>query len=317
MVEEPVAASRFCNLCGQRLAGHYYRNVRGLVFCATCSATRTHCARCDTPLPEATASRGREAHDPPLCTPCARKTPRCAACKRHVVGTFYTFEELLPPAAVRRFCDTCMRTRPRCDICRVPVAPDIAPLDDGQYRCTLCLTDMVLGESAVHAVYREALAALAQVMGMPFAEPRLAVVSRIEMGEIRRRHESATREGETPPAAGQHILGYFVQAHGTQTIYVERGLPRGLLLGTLAHELGHAWQAPYAPKLRDPLLTEGFAEWVAHFTLVAGGLRTIAASATRRDDIYGQGLRRMLAVERTSGREGVLAVARGEKAASG
>ena len=43
------------------------------------------------------------------------------------------------------------------------------------------------------------------------------------------------------------MLGFFVRVHGSSTIYVEHGLPRGLLLGTLAHELGHAWQAERAP----------------------------------------------------------------------
>ncbi len=103
-----------------------------------------------------------------------------------------------------------------------------------------------------------------------------------------------------------------MRRHGANTIYVERGLPRSLLLGTLAHELGHAWQAAYPAAVRDPLLAEGFAEWIAHHTLVASGLRPVAARATRRDDLYGRGLRQLLEVERRAGREAVLVLARGE-----
>ena len=131
------------------------------------------------------------------------------------------------------------------------------------------------------------------------------------MGELRRRHERDVPTGSAIPAASHHVLGYFVRTHGANTIYVERGLPRSLLLGTLAHELGHAWQAAY-PAVRDPMLAEGFAEWIAHHTLVASGLRPVAARATRRDDVYGRGLRQLLEVERRAGSEAVLALARGE-----
>jgi len=314
VLQESAAASRFCHLCGQPLTGHYFRNKRGLVFCASCSATRQRCVLCATPLGEADLAQARHnaTEDGMLCRQCARMTPRCAACHRHIAGTFYTFEELLPPAAIRRFCAGCARSRPRCDICRAPVAQDTAALDDGQYRCALCAEQMVLGEPAVRTVYAQALAALGHLVGAPPAPPRLEVVSRLQMGELRRRHERDVPTGPAIPAASHHVLGYFVRTHGANTIYVERGLPRSLLLGTLAHELGHAWQAAYPAAERDPVLAEGFAEWIAHHTLVASGLRPVAARATRRDDVYGRGLRQMLEVERHAGSEAVLALARGE-----
>jgi hypothetical protein len=304
--------SRFCHLCGARLVGRFYRSDRGLVYCAHCHDTRPHCARCGLPLDDASLARPiPPPDDARLCRDCLRTTPRCAACRRHIVGTWYTFEELLPPAAVRRFCEACVRSRPRCDLCRVPVGPETAPLDDGQYRCTLCAEEMVLGDGPVRAVYDEALVAFARVVGEGLREePGLEVVGRLQMGEIRRRYERrAGPEDQSGGVAGHHVLGFFVHSHGRSRIYVERGLPRNLLLGTLAHELAHAWQAERAPGRRDPLLAEGFAEWVAHHVLVASGLRAVAARSTRRDDVYGRGLRHMLEVEHAQGVAGVLAAA--------
>jgi hypothetical protein len=301
---------RFCHLCGQRLVGRYYRAEHGLIFCAACHQTRPRCARCGVPLDDATLARATAPGDARLCRSCLRTTPRCAACHRHIVGSWYTFEELLPPAAVRRFCESCVRSQPRCDLCRVPVGLKTAPLDDGQYRCALCASEMVLGDGPVRAVYDEALAAFARVLGEGLREaPQLEVVGRLQMGEIRRRYERRTATDEQTSVAGHHVLGFFVRSHGRSTIYVERGLPRNLLLGTLAHELGHAWQAERAPGRRDSLLAEGFAEWTAHHVLVASGLRAVAARSTRRDDLYGRGLRHMLDIERERGREGVLAAA--------
>lgn len=313
-------AARFCHLCGRRLAGRYYRHSNGIVFCSACFGSRPRCARCDAPLDDATIAV--VAHLPPgeprLCGQCLRSAPRCAACHRRIAGPWYTFEELLPPDAVRRFCEPCVQKRPRCDICRVPVGATAVPLDDGQYRCSLCAGEMVLAEADVRATYDDALAAFREVTGEALRQtPRLEVVSRLQMGEVRRRYEGrVTQIANVPNAsaagvAGHHVLGFYVRSHGTSTIYVERALPRSLLLGTLAHELGHAWQAERAPDLRDALTCEGFAEWVAHHVLVARGLRPMAARATRRDDIYGRGLRRMLEVERAGGRDAVLRGARG------
>ncbi len=303
--------SRFCHLCGTPLVGSYYRAEQGLVYCVTCHDTRQRCARCGTPLDDATLSRAPTATDDArLCRQCLRTTPRCAACHRHVVGTWYTFEELLPPAAVRRYCEACVRSRPRCDLCRVPVGPEVAPLDDGQYRCAQCASEMVLGDGPIRAVYDEAVTAFARVLGEGLRErPALQVVGRRQMGEVRRRYERSAGPVEPADPTGYHVLGFFVRSHGRSTIYVERGLPHKLLLGTLAHELGHAWQAERAPGKRDPLMAEGFAEWAAHHVLVASGMRTVAARATRRDDLYGRGLRHMLGIERAQGREGVLAAA--------
>jgi hypothetical protein len=183
------------------------------------------------------------------------------------------------------------------------VPDEAATLPDGQFRCVLCAREIVLGDEAAAAVYTEALALAERVARVrPRQTPELAVIGRREMGAVRRRFPSDLPDG----ASGQHVLGFFVREGSVARIYVELGLPRPLLLGTLAHEVAHAWQAEVAPDLVDPLLREGFAEWVSHRALVAGGHRRVAARATRRDDVYGRGLRHFLEVERASGRAGVV-----------
>src|SRR5262249_43655131 len=114
-------ASAFCHLCGQRLTGRYYRHSVGLVFCEACSAARPRCQRCAAPLDAALLAPAVSAvsDEPRLCRRCLRTSPRCAACRRQIAGSWYTFEELVPPPALRRFCEQCVKTRPRCDLCRV------------------------------------------------------------------------------------------------------------------------------------------------------------------------------------------------------
>jgi hypothetical protein len=304
--------SRFCHLCGQRLRERYYRFDSSLVVCASCFASRPRCARCGVPVADAPVAAASNGKMTLLCASCLRAAPRCAACQQPIVGVWYTFEELLPTLAQRRFCSTCVQHRPRCDLCRAPVAANAAPLADGQYRCALCSSDMILGDAAAQSIYAEAVNGLHAAAGCTLKlTPHLQIVGRRRMGDVRRRFAHDISDVGAEEAGNHHVLGFFVRAHGTSTIYVELGLPRALLLGTLAHELGHAWQAEQAPHVKDPMLREGFAEWVAHRVLVARGLQAVAARATRRDDLYGRSLRHFLAVERSAGLSGVLALARG------
>ncbi len=304
--------SRFCHLCGSRLRERYYRFDSSLVVCASCFASRPRCARCGVPVADAPVAAASNGKMTLLCASCLRSAPRCAACRQPIVGVWYTFEELLPAPAQRQFCSTCVQHRPRCDLCRAPVASNAVPLADGQYRCALCSSDMILDITSAQSIYGEALSGMRKVAGCTLAtSPQLQIVGRRRMGDIRRRYARDISGVGAEEAGNHHVLGFFVRAHGTSTIYVELGLPRALLLGTLAHELGHAWQAEQAPQVKDPMLREGFAEWMAHRVLVAHGLQAVAARATRRDDLYGRGLRHFLAVERSAGLSGVLSLARG------
>src|SRR5262249_44534505 len=86
-------ASSFCHLCGQPLVGRYYRHSVGLVFCETCSTERPRCLRCAAPFDDdRTLAPDMPDDAPGLCRRCLRTAPHCAACRRHIVGSWYTFE---------------------------------------------------------------------------------------------------------------------------------------------------------------------------------------------------------------------------------
>jgi hypothetical protein len=269
-----------------------------------------------------------------LCGSCARAVNHCASCNEPILEVWYRFEELLPAPEPRHFCASCVRDKPRCDLCRAPIGPRSVTLTDGQYRCGLCATDLVIGEPAIRLIYTDAIEAMTAIIGAPLRHaPPLEVVSRRRMGEIRRTfaHDAGQTAGRMPAAPSpnghgthgaqaadktatvRHLLGFYVRSQGKPVIYIEAGLTRGLLLGTLAHELGHAWQAEQlgsGASALDPLISEGFAEWVAYTTLLARSLRTLAARARERQDDYGRGLNRFLELERLRGRPAVLQAAR-------
>jgi hypothetical protein len=327
--EDPMAsaiAARFCHLCGSALIGRYVVYSSGLVCCAACEQHRPRCARCHIPLDDAALARPlAQRDDPRLCARCAREVRRCACCGAMILdSSWYTLDDTPEGLGPRDFCQDCWRQRPHCDLCRAPCGPGSTQLDDGQYRCAACAAHAISDEARVRTLYADAVAGFAQLTGERLAHlPRLIIASRREMATAHRRYGTrAVHDAGTPSAAtagladggaaiDHHVLGYFVRDGDTTTIYVERALPRTLLLGTLAHELGHAWQAEHAPEVREPELCEGFAEWAAHGVLVRAGAVRAAAIATRRDDVYGRGLRRFLAAERAGGRAAALALAQG------
>lgn len=308
-------SSRFCHLCGRELMGQFFVYDGDLVCCAACQRTRPRCARCSRPLDDAAIAQNRATPGAPaLCARCQREAKRCGGCGQPIVDQqWYSLEELLEYTGERHFCPSCWQRRPRCDVCRAPVGSSPVTLDDGQFRCALCAASMVRDELSARGVFGEAIEGVARLAGGRLRVlPRLAVISRREMGEVRRRLGEPAAAIAAETGGSLHVLGLYVRTGDRATIYAERALPRDLLLGTLAHELGHAWQADHAPYVRDPELCEGFAEWAAHGVLVARGLLGMAARLTRRDDAYGRGLRRYLAAERAGGRAAALALARGQ-----
>jgi hypothetical protein len=114
------------------------------------------------------------------------------------------------------------------------------------------------------------------------------------------------RRGDRP----ERVIGLFVRRGHRRVMYVLSGLPRILFVQTVAHEWAHAWQGENCPLLRDPLVREGFAEWVAYKTLQAMGAVKKMALIEQGNGLYGEGVRRMLQVEKRQGMPGVLAFCR-------
>ncbi|HEY7357027.1 MAG TPA: hypothetical protein VH590_11195 [Ktedonobacterales bacterium] len=284
---------KFCHLCGRPLALAYTRYSTGLVVCSQCERTAPRCTACQQPARSLT-----QVDQERLCNHCLNTLPRCTACNKPITGHYFRFGDSSKP-----YCATCAEQRPACHICGAPLGADGQQLSGGQYRCGECVQTMVLDDQTVQALFRMVIQQARAIFEQDVQHiPLLCIVEPAELAVVRRRHELLT-----PPigAAKQHILGFFEQQGLERTIYIERALPRATLIGTLAHEYAHAWQADYAPHMQATLQREGFAEWLSWSVLVALGHTREAARATRRDDDYGKGLRHFIALEKQQGRQAV------------
>lgn len=289
---------KFCHLCGRPIIGRYMTYSSGLIVCSHCQQQALRCSHCHEPA-RALQEIGKQL----FCKTCLATLPRCGACGKPISGQYYRFGDSPQP-----YCPECAEQQPHCDVCGAPLGKDGQRLTGGQYRCGECARTLVLDESGVQALYQMVIQQAKSVPGISVEViPVLIVADPTELATVQR--SFGKYRPASPDGTNQHVVGFFTQ-HGTRrAIYVERGLPRASLIGTLAHEYAHAWQANHTPHDQAMLLHEGFAEWVAYKVLIALGHTREAARATRREDLYGQGLRYFIALEQRSGRQHVFAEA--------
>jgi hypothetical protein len=154
--------------------------------------------------------------------------------------------------------------------------------------------------------------AAAQRLGLKLNIPTgLALVDQTQLaGIIRQQLEASPPLSNAEPIVPERTLGIYARRGIRRGIYVQNGLPRSLLLQVAAHEFAHAWQGENCPLLQDPLVREGFAEWVAYTLVGVFGQAQMQERMQSRPDLYGQGLRWALKVAAQDGAAAVIQACR-------
>ncbi len=283
--------SFFCNVCGVRTAGgHFlYRRIektqkKGLVVCQDCEKHAKRCSMCRIPI-HPLVSRDD------LCLTCAREVPNCAACDKLISGraVYNRTNEM-------HYCEHCFEFLPHCTACGGAVGQHGHKLADGRFICGQCHETAVYEFATANNLYRRVVAMMSYNLSMRLKSyPALILVDRNQMLQLLK--QVSMQKTDKP----EQVFGMFVQRHQQREIYIQSGLPQILTIEVMAHEYAHAWQAEYCPWLQDALTIEGFAEWAAYRVLTLLAASKKAALMEERADIYGQGLRRMLALEHEGG----------------
>ncbi len=202
-------------------------------------------------------------------------------------------------------CRRCQETAPRCDVCGLPMGANHVRLPDGRRICAHCHQTAVYDPARAQALFeRVAHVATAQLhLG-------LNVGTHFTLVDHQHLQRLATEASHAPHDDPEKVVGLFVRKGRKRVMYILSGLPQILLIQTAAHEWAHAWQGENCPLLQNPLVREGFAEWVAYKTLQTMGAIKKVALMKQRDGLYGEGLHKMLELERRGGMSGVLAFCR-------
>ena len=237
----------------------------------------------------------------------------CLACGRPVKSRYYEFDGVGP------YCKDCRQSRPPCDVCSAPLTDEKWQLSDGRITCAHCHSTAIYSPADAIALFEEMKMIVAQRLGLKLNVPTgLALVDQNQLREVIRQQSERGNSGRLDANRGaltaeldpQRTLGIYARRGMRRGIYVQTGLPRMLFLQVAAHEYAHAWQGENCPMLRDTLVHEGFAEWIAYY--VMGYYRYIKGQKRMRArrDIYGQGLKWALDLEVIQGESGVIEACR-------
>ena len=238
--------------------------------------------------------------------PTSHRPKHCHLCGRRLWGRGWVYASNgIPDEQAIVVCRRCQETAPRCDVCGVPMGANHVRLPDGRHICARC------HQTAVYDLGR------AQVL---FEHVARVVTGELDLGlnvgadftlvDHQHLQRLATEASPALHDDPDKVVGLFVRKGRKRVMYLLSGLPQILFLQTMAHEWAHAWQGENCPLLQNPLVREGFAEWVAYKTLQALGAVKKMVLMEQRDGLYGEGLREMLELERRDGVSGVLAFCR-------
>jgi hypothetical protein len=198
-------------------------------------------------------------------------------------------------------CRRCHRNAARCDGCGIPVGENQVCLPDGRNICARCHQTAIYDQARAQELFERVADVITDRLGLG-----LNVGTDFTLVDHRHLQRLVTESAGDLPEDASKVVGLFARKGRQRVMYLLFGMPQIVLIQVTAHEWAHAWQGENCPLLRDSLVREGFAEWVAYKTLQIMGAVKKVALMEQQDSIYGEGLREMLALERQVGVAGVL-----------
>jgi hypothetical protein len=232
----------------------------------------------------------------------SRHPKHCHLCGRRLWGRgwIYAAEGDSDEQAVV-VCRSCHQSAPRCDGCGMPVGNNHVALPDGRHICPRCHQTAVYDQARARELFERVARVVADDLGLG-----LNVGTDFTLVDHQHLQRLAAEASNDLPTEPSKVVGLFARKGHKRVMYLLSGLPQILLIQVAAHEWAHAWQGENCPLLHDPLVREGFAEWVAYKALqVLGAVKKMALMA-QQNGVYGDGLRKMLALEQQIGVVGVL-----------
>ncbi len=277
-----------CSNCGAAINGKYW-SIKGRILCMECrERLAPHCAYCGK-IPSGrywTVVKGI------CCEECYDLHGiRCAICGNTIKGKYFT-----SPVSSRMACEECRKIYPTCKSCGTPAGPRSTTIDSGFIICPECATRAILRNSQILPIFREARAIIKWKLGLEadVAGDHVLLTDSMTLKTMIANH------AEYIPKDG--IAGLHTNMNGISYIYVLRGLSPESALETTAHEYAHAWQALNCIPDQSLVFREGFAEWVSYKVLVYKDYKVYMDRKMKSNDaIYGEGLKKMLQLEKRIG----------------
>lgn len=318
-----------CSRCGDGIRGNYYE-ARGKNYCASCYMQYIvpRCGSCGVPIDGKYYTDSKTAKN--YCAHCytTKIVPKCKTCKTPLTGRYYTNDKkemycaschraMLPSCDScgkkmdgkyiqnkhfnKKFCTQCKHKYQACSYCATPVGPNPRYPQDDFPLCRDCTKTAVVSGKELKELYRMARRYALSSVGIEAPLP----VNNILFSSHQQLAARAKKMNISPE--GGKLNGLYAYENGNSFIYIQKGMPETLTFDTLCHEYAHAWDTAYGKRGKELILKEGFAEWVSYKCLLNAGYGSLAEMKKENPDkIYGNGLRKVLALEKRIGIQGVL-----------
>ncbi len=310
-VSLPLAALD-CAVCGKPIRGQYVKSD-GKSFCGQACYEKTlpRCSVCGKVCRTVYRSPAGKVFCSELCF--ESTMPGCGLCGLKLKGKYFLLET---PDGPRRYCGECAAL-PRCFACRLPARGGTV-LPDGRVSCPACARTALTDPGEMAALFEDTRVKTSKLLGGP-------TPCRLHFLVADRPMREAKNGGRTDSPPGTEELGLYAYEKKSQqllrgdrvigervtgercAVYILDRLPPGRFVETAAHEVAHDWMRHNAPGVRDELLREGFAEYVASQVNLAEGRSGLNRRMEQNPDpVYGAGYRAVRDAVKELGFERVL-----------
>ena len=191
-------------------------------------------------------------------------------------------------------CDYCSQL-PACSCCQMPLDKFAKDLGDGRKICSAC--ERIAVSSQYEA--EKLMTALRQTLADRF---KMSTDHTIQFVLCNRNELKKESSGD-----GERELGLFVVNRHTVTLFgrpvrnsadyrilILNGQPPDNFRTVGAHELAHDWMEENLPHIEDPMIREGFAEFVSWAFAGSENMDRIPWNIEQNtDEVYGEGFRKV------------------------
>ena len=317
-----------CSSCSAIIDGKYVKDGMNN-YCVPCAEQKLipRCYMCDAKI----MSKYFEHKSKKICSNCyyEKLAPKCSNCKTIIDGKYLLVENkkycltcydlyIIPKCYVCGakmpkgglsssglpfiFCKSCYEKYNHCRSCGIPVKK--ASNNEINFPlCANCNFNTIYSDLQVQNIFAKVRGTAQKTLGMSikFDDKRIYLKSSAELKQIASALNLSTKE-----PLGLCNPEYLFNLLFRQTIYIQRGMTDEMAFDTLAHEFAHAWKNihknPSGKNEGELSFEEGFCEWVSYKCLLSAGYTERAKrKLENKDNIYGNGLRKMLKLEKQLG----------------
>lgn len=302
-----------CQSCGIPMKKYY--KVDGKKFCLDCYYHRLpRCAKCGKPMYHFYTRKGRDGKTHKYCRKCMLKiVGNCPICGKVLLGKTCIIKSNLT-GQEKEYCEKCVKKAKHCFHCGLLVSPHRPPLPDGRQICSSCRRKLIYSDNEYHGIYKQVRN---QFRKLGLKVNHLPQLNIVDLNKLSKLNVSDSKSGDKVVGDKMGLYQctkfYRNSKNGKQRmtgirgrIYILNYLPRDIAYWVMSHEYAHAWYEERVMEQKGLIIVEGFAEWVAYHLLLRKGYKNIARGMTKRENVYGKGLRYMIDLQKKKGFRGVL-----------